>query len=160
MLKNWWYELNQREQYSVGLGGVIVTIFIVYLFIWNPLTAHIAQMRDDISQNTQLLTWMDSAAARIEQFRAQGYIRKAGPQQALLVAVEQSLMQQKLSQYISSTQQQSNNQLTVSLKNAPFDQAISWLETIWEQNNITVDTLLVTQTDSVGVVNMTVGLKE
>jgi general secretion pathway protein M len=159
MLKDWWYERNQREQYILSTGSAVVVILLVYMLIWEPLTTHVATLRQNIAQNSSLLTWMSAASNKIDQYRTQGYVEKQPNSQPILVSVEQSLMQQKLSQYISNTQQQSNEQINLTLNNVPFDKIISWLEIIWKQDNITVSTIVITKTKTVGVVNATVGLK-
>jgi type II secretory pathway component PulM len=56
-------------------------------------------------------------------------------------------------------QQQSNEQINLTLNNVPFDTIISWLEIIWKQDNITVSTIVTTETKTMGVVNVTVRLK-
>lgn len=159
MLTNWWLERTQRERYIISIGGAIATVLIVYVLIWEPLTAHIANLRQDVLQDNALLSWMDSAASRIDQFRKQGYTRKQPSTQALLVTVEQSLMQSKLSQYVANTQQQSNQQINLALKNVPFDRMMDWIETLWKVNNITVTNLAATNTRTTGVVTASITLQ-
>lgn len=157
-LKDWWNERNQREQYILSSGGIIVLVLLVYLLIWSPLTTHIATLRQNITQNTSLLNWMNAATYKIDQYRAQGFQKKKPNNQPILVAIEQSLMQQKLSQYTSNTQQQSNQQIDLTFNNAPFDKMITWLETIWKTDNIVVKKITVTKTKTTGVVNITASL--
>lgn len=159
MLMQWWQERTEREQYILGAGGIVVVILLVYVLIWKPLTSHVSNMRQEIIQDSSLLSWMDAAADRIEQFRAQGYVKRQPSQQALLVTVEQSLMQNRLSQYVSNTQQQNDQQINLTLKNVPFDKMMDWLEGLWKADNILVDTIAITNTTTSGVVNTTVSLK-
>jgi general secretion pathway protein M len=161
MINNsWWHERTEREQYILGVGGVLVIVLLVYVLIWKPLTSHVASMREDIVENTSLLSWVDSAADRIEQFRKQGYVKKQPSTQAILVLVEQSLMQNKLSQFVSNTQQKNNQQIILTMKNAPFDKVMDWLEKLWKTDNVLVNTVAVTNTTTSGVVNLTVSLKK
>lgn len=157
-LRQWWDERNQREQYLVGGGTIIIIVLLVYLLIWKPLTAHISDMRQTIQQQTSMLAWMKAANTKIKQYEAAGYTKKQTTAQPMLVLVEQSLMQDKLSQYVANTQQKSDNQIVIALKNAPFDHTINWLEKLWKQDNIVVNNLAATHAKTTGIVNLTVTL--
>ncbi len=159
MLRDWWTQRNRREQYLLGAGSIFIVILLIYMLIWKPLTAQVATLRQDIIQDTSLLMWMNTAADKIEQFQQQGYVKKQSSNQPILVSAEQSLMQQKLSQYVSNTQEVNDQALSITLKNIPFDLMVTWLETIWKKNNITVSTIKISKTNTVGVVNADVGLK-
>ena len=159
-LRQWWDERNQREQYIVGGGAILVIVLLVYLLIWKPLTSHIADMRQNIQQQTSMLAWMDAAGTKLHQYEAAGYTKKQATTQPILVLVEQSLMKDKLSQFVANTQQKSASQIVITLKNTPFDRAMDWLETLWKQDNVVVNNLTATDTKTVGVVNLTVTLNK
>lgn len=159
-LTQWWHERNQREQYIVGGGAILVVILLVYVLIWKPLTSHITDMRQNIQQQTSMLDWMNAAGTKIQQYESAGFTRRQPTNQPILVLTEQSLMQNKLSQYVANTQQKSDTQIVITLKNAPFDRSMDWLEALWKQDNVVVDNLAATSTNTAGVVNLSVTLNK
>lgn len=154
----WWYERSQREQILVSMGTILIIILLVYILVWKPLTSNISLMRQNIQDQTALLSWLDTASSKIQQYQTAGYTKKQSSSQPILVLVEQSLMQSKLSQYVANTEQKSDNEIVISLKNTPFDRAVDWLEMLWKRDNVIVKSMGATKTNTMGIVNLTVTL--
>ena len=157
-LLQWWYERSQREQVLIGVGGFLIIILLVYILVWKPLTSNITTMRQTIQDQTALLSWLDTASSKIQQYESAGYTKRQASNQPLLVLTEQTLMQNKLSQYVTNTQQKSDNEIIITLKNIPFDRAVDWLEMLWKRDNVVVSNMNANKTKTMGLVNLTVTL--
>ncbi|PHQ81605.1 MAG: hypothetical protein COB66_01735 [Coxiella sp. (in: Bacteria)] len=160
MLKDWWHEREQREQYILIGGGIIAAILLVYMLIWRPLSIHIADQQQNVTQNQALLTWMTTADTRLAQLKAMGYIKKTNASQAMLVTIEQSLVSSKLSPYVSNTQQQNTQQIQLTLKQVPFDKFIDWAEALWKSDNIVVKTAAIKKGAVTGTADVTLTLMQ
>ena len=157
-MRDWWYRLSDRERIMVSGGGIICGILIAYFFIWQPITQQVARAEQNYQAQASLLQWLQGADRRVAVYQAAGADRYQPSQQALLVLIERSLAQEKLSRYLNQVQQTNSNQVALRFNRIPFDQFIGWLQGIVRSHALTVSNINVTRGATTGVVGVSLAL--
>ena len=71
-MKTWWQQLNLREQRLVMAMSAVITIFILYGLIWQPLNESIASSKLKIDRQQTLLTWVEESTQRYQLAKRNG----------------------------------------------------------------------------------------
>lgn len=153
-----WDSLNYRERWMVAAGALFSLLVLVYVFIWQPLSAAASQEQAKAQSQAQLLNWMQHADRRIALAKAQGVDLVSTQAPILLTAVETAFSQCHLSQAIQSVQQPSHNEVSLFLRNIPFDQSVDCLQNLAKREGIVPKQLTATATTTPGLVDLQVTL--
>lgn len=126
-IKNWFLQLQKREQYSVGAGAVVAIILLLYGLIWSPLSAMVERSKLAIQTNQQLLQFMQHVQPKILALRSQ-QPKKITTINDIMLEVEHALAMADLAKYLKNVQQPTTDSVTIQLQAVPFDAIISWLQ--------------------------------
>ncbi|MFT6895813.1 MAG: general secretion pathway protein M [Paraglaciecola sp.] len=144
-IKQKYSQLTEREQRLVLLSMVVMVIGLFYWLVWAPLNYSIATNQKAVTQQQQLLTWVQKNAGRAIQLRSAkgvgGNFNGSLPQ-----AVNQTAAQVNIA--ISRMQPQ-GEELQVWVDQAPFNDVLSWLQALEKMGIIILD-LDITEADVVG----------
>ncbi|MEM9256864.1 MAG: type II secretion system protein GspM [Pseudomonadota bacterium] len=156
-MKEWFAQLNQREQVSVLVLAVVVALYLLYVLVWSPLD----DRRDQLaSQNTAIaesLTRVDAMASEVVHLRSSnGQSNRGG--RNLMALVNQSTSQLQLP--VSRLQPNSRGEIQVRLESAAFDDLLQWLYQMEYEEGLLVREVSITQTGTVGRVNATVRIAQ
>ena len=155
-MREWFSQLNQREQMSLFVLGVVVALYLLYVLIWSPLDTR----RNDLAvQNTAIagsLSRVDAMVSELLQLRDNGGNRTA--RRNLTSVVNQSTKRMQLP--VSRLQPNSRGDIQVRLENAAFDDVMSWLHEMEYREGLLVREVSVTQTSTTGRVNATVRIAQ
>jgi general secretion pathway protein M len=124
-VKDWFLNLDDREQRFVAAAVVAVVIAMFYLFIWLPLdrgqkeaAASVEIWRTAVQQLAPLRGRVDSdSAPRISQQNLN---------QPLVVVVDSTLRVRNLNDSLQRSQP-TGNEIRVEFENVSFDELIIWL---------------------------------
>lgn len=153
-LKDWWSNLAVREQQTVMVGGIVVFVFVVYQFIWSPLTDHVLTLRKQIQTQQQVLTWMRTVDKNIQAIEQQ--VRpatKALTPVALLSVLQVQVGKNGLVTQLADLKQTSNNTVEIQFQKAPFDQIVRLLTNVVTEQRVSIEQLSATADVSPGIVN-------
>jgi general secretion pathway protein M len=148
-MKTWWLALNSREQRLIGSLAGVVSLFIFYSFVWQPLNENIEKGQKKLTRHQELLTFVSSETQR---YKAE---KKSGNNQAssgsLSSIVNRSAKQQAIT--ITRIQPQSNS-VQVWIDNIAFSQLLVWLEQLANKEGIQVETIDLTKGEQPGQVRV------
>ncbi|MDG1752897.1 MAG: type II secretion system protein M [Thalassotalea sp.] len=148
-MKTWWLALNSREQRLIGSLAGVVSLFIFYSFVWQPLNENIEKGQKKLTRQQELLTFVSSETQR---YKAE---KKSGNNQAssgsLSSIVNRSAKQQAIT--ITRIQPQSNS-VQVWIDNIAFSQLLVWLEQLANKEGIQVETIDLTKGEQPGQVRV------
>lgn len=151
-MKEWFAGLNQREQMSVLVLGLVVALYLLYMLVWSPLN----DLRDDMARQNRgvagALKRVDALASEVIQLRQDGGTRT--PRRNLTALVNQSTAQYALE--VSRLQPNSSGELQVRLEGAAFDDLIAWLHQLEFGHSLLLREVSITQSGATGRVNATV----
>src|SRR5690606_13500260 len=71
IMKVWWAGLAPRERVILCGGGVLLTLVLLYLLIWEPIAEQREQVRADIGALSADLLWMQQMAGQVKRLAAQ-----------------------------------------------------------------------------------------
>ena len=132
-LKGMFQQLNEREKRLVVLSAILVVFAIFYWGIWSPLNASIEKNQTAVTNQQNLLVWVQKNANRAIQLRSGSGNTKSFTG-SLTQAVNQSASRMKIT--ISRMQPQ-GDELQVWVDQAPFNDVLSWLQNL-EKTGITI----------------------
>lgn len=136
-MKDWFYNLEDRERLFVSGGALIVVVALIYGFAWVPLDKKHAEAAASVSD------WQRSIAELRPLKGLVGQTNRGSPsgsasQQAPIIIVDQTLRSRGLEQYRKRSQPTSSNGIRVEFENVAFDDLVIWLGDLSEQYKMTV----------------------
>jgi general secretion pathway protein M len=150
--------LGTRERYLLIAGGGLLLVLLLYALAWRPFSGRVEQLRDTVQEQRALEQWMEGAAAEVRQLRGtQGANRAAG--QSLLSLADRTARQNGLGPAIKRVEPEGTDKVRLQLEQAPFDDLMTWIETLVSQYHARIDTVTVEARDQPGVVNARVILQ-
>lgn len=155
-MKDWFAQLNQREQLSLLVLGVAVGLYLLYVAVWSPLSSR----RDElVLQNAAIaesLTRMDAMVSEYLMLQKNG--AATNNRRNLTTVVNQSTA--RLNLPVSRLQPNSRGDIQVRLENAAFDDLVAWLHEMEFREGLIVREVSVTQAGPIGRVNATIRIAQ
>ena len=137
-MKDWYDNLEAREQVFVLVGGVFVLIAVIYFLLWAPLDRNHKEMAASVDaweRSLAELKPLRAMAARGSQGSTRNVV--ANPQ-APIIVVDQTLRGRGLEQYRRRSQPTANNGIRVEFEGVGFDELVLWLGDLGSQHNLHV----------------------
>jgi general secretion pathway protein M len=138
-MKDWFDNLEAREQIFVVTGAVIVVVALIYALFWLPLDKSHRQAQQSVADWEQSLAELGPLRALVANAGGE-----ASPQglvdtgQAPIIIVDQTLRSRALEQYRRRSQPTTSNGIRVELESVPFDELVLWLGDLSEQYGLHV----------------------
>jgi general secretion pathway protein M len=142
--------LTEREQLLVIVASIVIVVGIFYFAIWSPLNSNIEKQRSLISDQQELLSWVQQSANRALQLRQSSQGGQTNFNGSLPQAVNQTTARFKIA--ISRMQPQ-GQELQVWVDQAPFDSVIDWLNAL-EKMGIVILQVDVTEAEAPGQIKI------
>ena len=136
-MKDWFANLEQREQWMVGVGGVVVLVIVLWAFIWMPLNQGQARLESSVDIWQRALSDIRGIAAQGVQSGDAGRARPVGANETPIVIVDRTLRERSLN---NSVQRQTDvpNGIRIVFENVPFDQLVVWLGELYSNYGLAV----------------------
>lgn len=147
--KSMFLQLSGREQRLVIVSAVLVLVAIFYWGIWAPLNSSLERDQAAVKNQTELLTWVQKNANKAVQLRSSGG-SKVSFSGSLTQAVNQSANRMKIA--ISRMQPQ-GEELQVWIDQAPFNDVLSWLQSL-EKTGVSIVDIDIAGSDLPGQVKI------
>ena len=159
-MKDWWDNLQSREQNFVLIASVVVVLFLLYLLAWSPLVKARDNKRIQVESNQQLLTWMTTKSNEVKQLKLTNpNLLKSGSKRSLLAIVDGLAKQLGLRTAIKRIEPDGPHAATIWIEEMNFDALIALLGQLDKRSNVKVKQADVTRLDKPGVVKAKVVLK-
>ena len=155
-MKEWFSQLNQREQVSLILLSLALLLYLVYMFVWSPLDDNREDLVVQHVAVAESLVRVDAMVSELLQLRSGD--GQAGAKRNLMNVINASTGRLQLP--VSRLQPNSRGEIQVRLEGASFDDALRWSHEMEYQEGLLLRELSVTQTGTVGRVNITVRIAQ
>ena len=160
-LKEKWHNLNEREQKMLCIGGPIVLVLLLYGLVFHPMQSNLAALKTQVKEQTSLLGWMQNTSSQILQLKAQGFTAStSNTNSPTVVAVQRSLQKAKLMTYLRQPPNVNNDAVQLQFALIPFDTLTKWLNQVWKQQNVVIQSMTVQRTQAPGLVNVTLSVAQ
>jgi len=149
-MKDWYDNLEAREQVFVLIGAVFVGIALLYYVLWAPLDRNHSQVA------TRVDTWERSLAELrpLQAMVAAGGLNNStgaiGSQQAPIIIVSQTLQSRGLEQYRRRSQPTTSNGIRVEFEEVAFDDLMLWLGDLSDNHAMYVQSGSLSEGDAIG----------
>ena len=158
--KEWWGNLGERERKIIAWSASLLTIVIIYLWIWSPLIDSINNKRNRIKSDEKLLAWMEVADKEIQEMEKESQNKNTALSPvALLSFVQNKVKQAELDSHLSQLRQVTNETITMHFQKVDFDRLMRLLTTIAREEHVSVTQLSVISDKSPGMVTSDVMIK-
>ena len=148
-ITSWWQSLATREQQVVTFGGVFLFIGIVYWGIWSPISTAQTNAERDVKSAQQTLQYVKQAANKIAGLSQTGTNVQAQGSLSSIVNVVAGQYQLEITRM-----QPQGNVVQIWMDEVPFDALISYLHDLVEQKGLTLDSVDLAESDTVGFVKV------
>lgn len=125
-MKDWFANLQPREQLFVGTGGVVVALAFMWGLIWLPLNRGHQDLRASVANWEQSLSELQPLRVAIQRGANAGTSVAADSVQTPVVIVDQTLRVRGLNSSLKRSQPTPNG-IRVEFENISFDDLVLWL---------------------------------
>ena len=132
-MRDWFANLETREQAFVAGGAAFVIIALIYAFLWAPLDKNhreLAASVDNWQRSLAELGPLTALAGSVEPLRPQVPVNS---QQAPIIIVDQTLRGRGLEQFRRRSQPTTSNGVRVEFESVAFDELVLWLGDLSDQ---------------------------
>lgn len=155
LAREWFLALAPRERWMVAVGGIVTTLILFFLLVWEPIVlAH--------ERRAQALGEARALAQRLEQVAADS--RGGAPRaavnrsQSLLAAVDTAGKSPTLGKAPSRLQPEGEAEVKVWLEGVNFDALVRWLAELESRHGIVVQDADIEKDSAPGMVSARLSL--
>jgi general secretion pathway protein M len=161
-MREWWYGLEARERQTLTIGGAALAVILFFFAVWLPAQQGVDAMEQRVSEQRELLGWMQRSAAEVKALRGQGASapKTRESDQALYALADETAREAGLGEAIREVSPTGENRVRVDLQGADFDKLIRWLADLRTQFGIQASPISVRRSDQPGRVNAQIVLEE
>jgi general secretion pathway protein M len=158
-MKDWWLNLSLREKQTVTLGSMIVLAFIFYQLIFASLANSVQHLRQQVTKNKTLLSWMQESDQRIQGLEKTLAPRANKTSVSLLSLVQDNVMNTPMAKNMTQLQQADNDSIELRFQQVSFDTLMRWLIDLCHQQPVTVTQMSISPLPKAGIVDATLKLQ-
>lgn len=158
-MKEWWMNLALREKQMVGAGGIVIALFLIYEIIWAPFINKMDHIRKEIRNDQQLLVWMQASDQHIQALERILKKDHARSTASLLGIVQTQINNSNVGKGATQLKEADSDSVQVSFQSVSFDELVTWLNTLWQEQGLIVSQARVTPGNTPGIVSADIILK-
>lgn len=156
-MKEWWMNLGLREKQLLSIGAMFIILFLLYEIIWSPISTHNETLREEITHDQKLLSWMQEADQRIQATTKLFKKSNTSKQTAsILSVIQHEIDASPLKNNLTQMSQAENNAVQLTFQKVNFDALIQWITLVWKTQNMTVKQMTATPNGTLGSVDSTI----
>ena len=151
-MKAYWNNMNERERWMLGIGGVFLFFYVFYLLLYAPLTQSVHDKTQQLIENQETLAWMQQVS---RHYKAKNPPKKLTNSKLLTVLAKQ-LNISSFKQFPYQLQQTGVSDIQLVFDKVPYNAFVAWLSSMSEKYAISIKQLNAEKTATPGVVKMMV----
>jgi len=138
-MRNWYENLEAREQIIVLVGAVVVMVALIYSLVWVPVDKRHTQVANSVTNwERSLVELRPLRSLAASSSVRDGAASVSSSQQAPIIIVDQTLRSRGLEQYRRRSQPTTANGIRVEFENVAFDELVLWLGDLSQQHAMQV----------------------
>lgn len=158
-MKEWWHNLQLREQRILMGGAAALILLMLYALVWDPYQQEMTRLEQAVSVKRSDLQTMQQAAAEIEALRRTGAGGQLPGGQSVMGVVDNSAKQFSIAAGIKRIQPEGERAVKVWAEQVPFDDLVRWFDELQKKFGIAIHTLSIERQEASGRVNVRVELR-
>ena len=161
MMSIWWNQLSARDRRILVIGSIIVAIFLIWSFVWHPLSAEQDRLTMRLDSAKRDLAFVRVAEAEVDRLRNAGVRTRADRQgKSLLALADVSARGAGLEGVLKRLEPVGSNSVRASFEFASFDQIIDWVENLARDYGVQITDFSADRVDATGLVNARITLED
>ena len=158
-LRQWFHGLAPRERVAVIVGAAAVALALFYYGLWAPLNSSVVEGRQRLANQAEQTRWILGIRDEARLLQSSNTQRRIqGRNESLLSIVDATSRENGLGDAVRRIQPEDNDQATVTLQKANFNQLLFWLRTLQRDYGVSASQLTVTRDDESGTVQARITL--
>lgn len=158
-MKDWWLNLPLRDKRMLGMGGIVVILFLLYEIIWSPLATSNENLRIHIEHNRDTLQYMQNADHRIQQLLKESKAKNYKASGSVLGTMQTEINSSPFATHVVQLRQAENDSVQFNLRKVNFDQLLVFLMSVWKKYHYIVSQISVVPTGVPGEVTVDITIK-
>lgn len=150
-IKQWFNNLPKREQYLLIIGGVVVLLYLLYLFGYKNIADQRDRYRSMNNAAEETLTWMNSAVAEIATLRRSGNVPADSGNRSLAQLSE--LAAGRAGIRVNRFAPSGDNEAQVWFERIEFEKLLDCLSALELDYGVRIDNIAINAVNSPGLVN-------
>lgn len=138
-LQEWFRSLAPRERLLVSVGSIVVTITILYLGIWEPLSKAHSKRETDLAVAQSLAQRLEVVAGVAQKAQGSGGVT-INTSASLLSTVDQVSKSGTLGKPLTRIQPEGDHEVKVWIDEVSFDALIRWISELESKYGISIQT--------------------
>ena len=154
MFKQQWQQLDDAAGLRLKGAGAVIGLLLGWLLVWQPLQAQHTRLNQEVSQQAELLAWMNNAADTLREHPT------AGATDTTRAELQQSISQQAQQHAIGITRIQTlpDGRVQLNLDQCQFDTLLDFLSQL-NNRYISVQQVTISRDQEPGAVRANLILK-
>ncbi len=158
-MKEWWHNLQPREQRVLLGGAAALALLMIYILILDPYQKEMARLHQAVTAKRLDLQAMQQAAAEIDTLRRGGAGGQLPAGQSIMGVVDSSAKQFSVGGGIKRLQPEGEHTVKVWAEQVAFDDLIRWLDELQKKNGIAIYAITIERQEANGLVNVRMELR-
>lgn len=154
-MKAYWNNLNERERWLLGAGGVVCFCYLLYLLIFAPLIQAVHDKSQQLIEKKETLAWMQQA----HQQHKTGNTPKTLSKGKLLSELANQLKSTPFHHRPYQLQQTGTGEIQLSFDKIPYNAFVAWLWSMSQRYVFTIKQFNTERTSTPGVVKLMVTMQ-
>lgn len=147
---NFFWNLNERERWVLGIGVVLSVLYFFYMVVYAPLTDKLAKQKQQLSIKQETLTWMQKARQQYQPKKATESVSRA----KLLSILGTALNETSFKSFPFQLQQTGAEDIHLGFDNVPYQPFLTWLKKISTTYAVSIKQLTIQPANEPGVVKL------
>lgn len=147
-MKEWWQQLNIREQKLVLAMGTVIGIFVLYSLIWQPLNEGLEKSTKKLARQQALLAWVSESTSRYKQINKNGTAKGKGSLSSIVNRTARNY------QITVTRMQPQGDDLQVWIDEVAFKELLKWLEKLSLSEGLQVKGIDLGRSEQAGTVRV------
>ncbi|MEM1080105.1 MAG: type II secretion system protein GspM [Pseudomonadota bacterium] len=127
MMRDRWQQMQTRERALIVLAGVVLTLVLLWVLLWEPLVKANEQRRTQIVEQQSLLLWLQSIEPDVQQLRANRPQASAPSNRSPIGLIDQTARNAGMAAGLQRIEPAAGNQVRVVLEQVEFSRLMDWL---------------------------------
>jgi general secretion pathway protein M len=142
--------LEPRDRFALGLLTAFFMILVVVFGIWQPAYDYAVNAEKNRDRQRELLHWMNATESQARASAGnQSSIKKSG--RSLITLVSSTAQQAGIKP--NKLQPEGTDEVSVWFDSVPFNNLVTWLETLQKKQGILVRQISLDRQEQAGIVN-------
>lgn len=151
-MRAYWRNLNDRERWMLGFGGICCFFFLFYILLFAPLLKSVQEKSQQAIEKKETLAWMQQARLQYKTTKAPQALSSV----QLLSVLAEKLKSSSFHRFPYQLQQTGAGEIQLSFDRVPYHAFVIWLWAVSQKYAFFVKQFNAERTDTAGVVKMVV----